>query len=655
MVTIPHDYLCPISLEIMLDPVFTSDGETYGREHIEEWFFKGNRTSPANNTVLADTTLKPNLAIKRAINSFIEQYKNQFQSALADAIMKGDLPEIESLMRLKLDLNKTDENGWTYLLTAISQGHIAVVDYLLKHKVSVENSAKFTRELKKAVETPVATDNYFSGPYLALLKVALRLKQLEFEETYFLHSLSQQEQDSIKREYEAIYAMSDQDIITERLFDKALKILPSDDNGYSNKPIAEVFKKEQMKDAFEKSKNEIENWEIELDNLITYQKNFTQILDINTFQALIKHMQIPFFLQSKAKLQSLEKTLSFQKHFDKICQDALTIIQSKIKKIKDHPLNLANYTHVVVKTFSRSNYDRDPRGTYEILIKQDLTFTKIGGKFHNAYFGSMALQFYWADERDGITIERVEQQSGEPYKQKFLTQKEALNNKFLAINETILKKYEELLADVQSFNPNPPSLEVHNINPLHLAVYFEKVELVKKLIQEKIVDVNGRDEHGWSALHYAAYEGKSLMIEILLDLGADVNAKTPQEETALHIAIRYGHVAIINDLIKQGADTESQNKLLQSPKTLALDLGRLDFAALIATAHQGYVKSQLSMVTSLHTLVKDLQNQINLLKQEQPQNNTIANNKTNERKIDEGLKFAPPPNEDGFKEKQLPS
>jgi hypothetical protein len=38
MLTIPDDYLCPITQEIMLDPVITEDGETYERKAIQDWF-----------------------------------------------------------------------------------------------------------------------------------------------------------------------------------------------------------------------------------------------------------------------------------------------------------------------------------------------------------------------------------------------------------------------------------------------------------------------------------------------------------------------------------------------------------------------------------------------------------------------------------------
>ena len=40
--------ICPISTSVMIDPVITSDGQTYDRENIMRWF-AANNTSPLTN------------------------------------------------------------------------------------------------------------------------------------------------------------------------------------------------------------------------------------------------------------------------------------------------------------------------------------------------------------------------------------------------------------------------------------------------------------------------------------------------------------------------------------------------------------------------------------------------------------------------------
>lgn len=55
---------CPITLEIMEDPVFLADGHTYERSAIEDWFRRGNKTSPMTGEELKHTQLIPNHIIR---------------------------------------------------------------------------------------------------------------------------------------------------------------------------------------------------------------------------------------------------------------------------------------------------------------------------------------------------------------------------------------------------------------------------------------------------------------------------------------------------------------------------------------------------------------------------------------------------------------
>ncbi|PRP72794.1 hypothetical protein PROFUN_07694 [Planoprotostelium fungivorum] len=67
--TVEDDLLCPISGEIMDDPVLTIDGHTYDRKSIEMWFSQGHRTSPITNVRLSDLQLTPNHKVKSMIDT----------------------------------------------------------------------------------------------------------------------------------------------------------------------------------------------------------------------------------------------------------------------------------------------------------------------------------------------------------------------------------------------------------------------------------------------------------------------------------------------------------------------------------------------------------------------------------------------------------
>uniref|UniRef100_A0A5B6YTG5 U-box domain-containing protein n=2 Tax=Davidia involucrata TaxID=16924 RepID=A0A5B6YTG5_DAVIN len=71
-IEVPTYFLCPISLEIMKDPVTLSTGITYDRESIEKWIFSGkNNTCPVTKQVLSDSPdLTPNHTLRRLIQSW---------------------------------------------------------------------------------------------------------------------------------------------------------------------------------------------------------------------------------------------------------------------------------------------------------------------------------------------------------------------------------------------------------------------------------------------------------------------------------------------------------------------------------------------------------------------------------------------------------
>uniref|UniRef100_A0A8C6WH71 WD repeat, SAM and U-box domain-containing protein 1 n=1 Tax=Neogobius melanostomus TaxID=47308 RepID=A0A8C6WH71_9GOBI len=64
---VPDEFLCPITRELMKDPVIAADGYSYEREAIESWINTKNRSSPMTNLPLLTTLLTPNHTLKMAI------------------------------------------------------------------------------------------------------------------------------------------------------------------------------------------------------------------------------------------------------------------------------------------------------------------------------------------------------------------------------------------------------------------------------------------------------------------------------------------------------------------------------------------------------------------------------------------------------------
>lgn len=65
---------CPVTLELMKDPVIAADGFTYERFAIEQWF-KEHVTSPLTNAVLPNTNLTEDFEMLKLINKYKAEHK----------------------------------------------------------------------------------------------------------------------------------------------------------------------------------------------------------------------------------------------------------------------------------------------------------------------------------------------------------------------------------------------------------------------------------------------------------------------------------------------------------------------------------------------------------------------------------------------------
>lgn len=75
-IVIPAHFRCPITLDLMKDPVTLSTGITYDRDSIEKWIESGNRTCPVTNQVLKSFDQIPNHTIRRMIQDWCVQNRS---------------------------------------------------------------------------------------------------------------------------------------------------------------------------------------------------------------------------------------------------------------------------------------------------------------------------------------------------------------------------------------------------------------------------------------------------------------------------------------------------------------------------------------------------------------------------------------------------
>ncbi|TKV96854.2 hypothetical protein SEVIR_9G456100v4 [Setaria viridis] len=69
---IPDDFRCPISLDLMKDPVIVATGQTYERGCIERWLEAGHDTCPKTQQKLPNKSLTPNYVLRSLITQWCE-------------------------------------------------------------------------------------------------------------------------------------------------------------------------------------------------------------------------------------------------------------------------------------------------------------------------------------------------------------------------------------------------------------------------------------------------------------------------------------------------------------------------------------------------------------------------------------------------------
>ncbi|CAM0945788.1 unnamed protein product [Alopecurus aequalis] len=132
---VPWYFRCPISLELMQDPVTVATGQTYDRASIESWVATGNTTCPVTRAPLADFTLIPNHTLRRLIQEWcvahrslgVERIPTPKQPADPDLIRSliAQGPGLPSLRKLRVLARESDKNR---LVMATHETRAALVE-----------------------------------------------------------------------------------------------------------------------------------------------------------------------------------------------------------------------------------------------------------------------------------------------------------------------------------------------------------------------------------------------------------------------------------------------------------------------------------------------------------------------------------------------
>ncbi|XP_055809573.1 U-box domain-containing protein 11-like [Solanum dulcamara] len=106
----PTEFLCPISLELMRDPVIVAaTGQTYERSYIQQWIDGGHTTCPKTQQQLHNLTLTPNYALRNLISDWCAKNNIEKPTVFASGKIKksdgsyryvsGEIGAIEVIVR----------------------------------------------------------------------------------------------------------------------------------------------------------------------------------------------------------------------------------------------------------------------------------------------------------------------------------------------------------------------------------------------------------------------------------------------------------------------------------------------------------------------------------------------------------------------------
>eukprot|EP01018_Ginkgo_biloba_P007283 Gb_20805 [translate_table: standard] len=138
---IPDDFRCPISLELMTEPVIVSTGQTYDRASITRWVEDGHSTCPKSGQKLLHTNLTPNYALRSLIVKYCDEHNMQFEKPEKSK----NKSSLESITSTKAALEATKMTA-AFLVENLARGSFEVkkqVAYELRllAKCGMENRA----------------------------------------------------------------------------------------------------------------------------------------------------------------------------------------------------------------------------------------------------------------------------------------------------------------------------------------------------------------------------------------------------------------------------------------------------------------------------------------------------------------------------------
>lgn len=239
----PQAFLCPITLEVMKDPVMDCDGNTYERENILKWM-KKHPTSPITRNPLKKKHLVPNRALREMIYRVMgSEWVRQAEKSIKE------VPVDYNPLRQKTvaggsstaaTTNTTNNNSNNRDYRGTVDGYLEEISRAVGKNIRLNHQGicAFTyQHLTIVIEVPLSVGNFFiyssffnpvthPAPTTEIYKKALRLNYLQQETRGACLGLDKNTNELILSYTDRVNEINSRDFrnILENFIDTAMKL-----------------------------------------------------------------------------------------------------------------------------------------------------------------------------------------------------------------------------------------------------------------------------------------------------------------------------------------------------------------------------------------------------------------------------------------------
>ncbi|XP_037295422.1 ankyrin-3 isoform X4 [Manduca sexta] len=153
-------------------------------------------------------------------------------------------------------------------------------------------------------------------------------------------------------------------------------------------------------------------------------------------------------------------------------------------------------------------------------------------------------------------------------------------------------------------NADANARALNGFTPLHIACKKNRLKVVELLLKYG-ASKSATTESGLTALHVASFMGCMNVALVLVGAGAGADAATARGETPLHLAARAHQTDLVRVLLRNGARVDAKAREDQTPLHVAARLGHADIAALLLQHGADVAAATKDRYTPLHIAAKE--------------------------------------------------